>query len=118
MEIIVGKLAGFCFGVNNAVTKAEEIVKKEKDVYCVGEIVHNRQVVDSLEVLGMKTVDDVKEVPNGKNVIFRSHGMPEEAYRQAELKQLKVYDLTCPSVKLLHDKVIKNKDKFFIILVG
>lgn len=118
MEIIVGKLAGFCFGVNNAVTKAEEIVKKEKDVYCVGEIVHNRQVVDSLEALGMKTVDDVKEVPNGKNVIFRSHGMPEEAYRQAELKQLKVYDLTCPSVKLLHDKVIKNKDKFFIILVG
>ena len=118
MEIIVGKLAGFCFGVNNAVTKAEKIVKKEKEVYCVGEIVHNRQVVESLENLGMKTVENVLDVPNEHVAIFRSHGMPEDAYRQAELKRLKIYDLTCPSVKLLHEKVSKNKDKFFIILVG
>lgn len=118
MEIIVGKLAGFCFGVNNAVTKAEEIVKENKDVYCIGEIVHNRQVVEKLESLGMKTVENVEDVPDGKIAIFRSHGMPEEAYKKAELNNLKVYDLTCPSVKLLHEKVSKNKDKFFIILVG
>ena len=118
MEIIIGKLAGFCFGVNNAVTKAEEIVKKEELVYCVGEIVHNRQVVEKLEALGMKTVENVTDVPDGEVTIFRSHGMPEEAYVEAEKKELKIYDLTCPSVKRLHDKVLKNKDKFFIILVG
>lgn len=118
MEIVVGKLAGFCFGVNNAVTKAEEIVRKNKEVYCIGEIVHNRQVVENLESLGMKTVENLEDVPNEKIVIFRSHGMPEDAYKKAELKNLKIYDLTCPSVKLLHEKVAKNKDKFFIILVG
>ena len=118
MEIIIGKLAGFCYGVNNAVTKAEEIVKSEKDVYCVGEIVHNRQVVEKLESFGMKTVENVCEVPNGKTTIFRSHGMPKEAYDEARIKELKLYDLTCPSVKGLHNKVLKNKDRFFIILVG
>lgn len=118
MEIIVGKLAGFCFGVNNAVTKAEEILKCEKDVYCIGEIVHNRQVVTRLEELGMKTVENIEEVPNGKSVIFRSHGMPECAYNLAKTKNLKIYDLTCPSVIALHEKVKKMRDEFFIILVG
>lgn len=118
MEVIVGKLAGFCFGVNTAVTKAEEIVKENKEVYCIGEIVHNKQVVENLEALGMKTVEEVKDVPDGKVAIFRSHGMPEEAYKEAEKKNLKIYDLTCPSVKLLHEKALKHRDKFFIILVG
>ena len=118
MEIIVGKLAGFCYGVNNAVTKAEEIVKKEKDIYCIGEIVHNRQVVNKLEVLGMKTVENIEDVPDGKNVIFRSHGMPECAYSIAEAKKLKVYDLTCPSVIAIHEKVKKKRNDYFIILVG
>lgn len=118
MEIIVGKLAGFCFGVNNAVTKAEEIIKKENEVYCIGEIVHNKQVVKRLESFGMKTVENIEDIPNGKNVIFRSHGMPECAYKKAEAKNLHVYDLTCPSVKGLHEKVKKKRDEFFIILVG
>lgn len=118
MEIIVGKLAGFCYGVNNAVTKAEEIVKKENDVYCIGEIVHNRQVVNKLEALGMKTVENIEDVPNGKNVIFRSHGMPECAYSIAEAKKLKVHDLTCPSVIAIHEKVKKKRNDYFIILVG
>lgn len=118
MEIIVGKLAGFCYGVNNAVTKAEEIVKREKDVYCIGEIVHNRQVVNKLENIGMKTVENIEEVPDGKSVIFRSHGMPEITYKLAESKKLKVYDLTCPSVIGLHEKVKKKRNDYFIILVG
>lgn len=118
MEIIVGKLAGFCFGVNNAVTKAEEIIKSEKEVYCIGEIVHNRQVVDELESLGMKTVDNIEDIPDGKNVIFRSHGMPEYTYELAKSKNLKVYDLTCPSVIGLHEKVKKKRNDYFIILVG
>ena len=118
MEIIVGKLAGFCFGVNNAVTKAEEIIKEKKEVYCIGEIVHNSQVVTGLESLGMKTVQKIEEVPNGKNVIFRSHGMPESAYEVAKSKNLIIYDLTCPSVKILHEKVKKKRNEFFIILVG
>lgn len=118
MEIIVGELSGFCFGVNNAVTKAEEIIRSEKNVYCIGEIVHNKQVVKKLENLGMKTVESIEDVPDGEKVIFRSHGMPKVAYEIAESKNLKVYDLTCPSVKLLHDKVQKMKKNSFIILVG
>lgn len=118
MEIIVGKLAGFCFGVNNAVTKAEEIVEKNDKVYCIGEIVHNKQVTNELEEKGMITVENIEDVPNNCNVIFRSHGMPEESYKKAKEKNLNIFDLTCPSVKVLHDKVKKMREKSFIILVG
>lgn len=66
LEIIVGKTAGFCYGVNNAVTKAEEFVKNNKDkkVYCLGELVHNRQVTSKLEKEGLVFIDDLIEIVN------------------------------------------------------
>ncbi len=48
MKIIVGKTAGFCFGVENAVKKSIEAVKETKQIYCLGELVHNKQVIDEL----------------------------------------------------------------------
>ncbi len=56
MEVIIGKTAGFCYGVRNAVTKAEEKVRKYKNIYCLGELVHNGEVVKKLEDAGMKTI--------------------------------------------------------------
>lgn len=42
MKIIIGKTAGFCYGVKRAVDGANEAVKKsDKKTYCLGEIVHN-----------------------------------------------------------------------------
>lgn len=46
MEVVVGKLAGFCFGVNHAVVEANKLIDNEKNVYCLGEIVHNAQVIE------------------------------------------------------------------------
>ena len=83
MEVIVGKLAGFCAGVQNAVVKAKETCEKYDNVYCLGEIVHNREVVTELETLGMKTVEDINEIPNDSVVIFRAHGVTREIYRIA-----------------------------------
>ena len=49
MEVVIGKLAGFCPGVENTIKKAREILEKNKNVYCLGEIVHNKQVIEELE---------------------------------------------------------------------
>ena len=118
MEVVVGKLAGFCFGVNHAVEEANKLLDIENDVYCLGEIVHNRQVVEKLEAKGMKTVESLDEIPDGKTVIFRAHGEAEEVYKKAESKNLKVVDLTCGKVKAIHIKVARNKSDSFIIIVG
>ena len=118
MEIIIGKLSGMCEGVRSAVQKAKEIVKNNEKVYCLGELVHNRQVVDALEKSGMITVNDIKDIPNYSKVIFRAHGESKEIYERAFRKGLDVYDLTCSKVQTIHEKVEKEKKKSFIIIVG
>lgn len=118
MEVVVGKTAGFCPGVNFAVNKAKEILNKNDKVYCLGEIVHNKQVVEELESFGMITVQNIDEVPNNELVIFRAHGEAPNIYTKAQEKNLKVIDTTCGKVKAIHIKVQKESVNSFIIIVG
>lgn len=118
MEVVIGKMAGFCAGVENAVKKAEDCIKEKGTVYCLGEIVHNKQVIEELEKKGMKTVETLEEVPNGSTVIFRAHGEPEERYEEAKQKRLEIKDLTCGNVTVIHRKVEKERDDSFIVILG
>ena len=118
MEVVIGKMAGFCGGVENAVKKAEECIKEKSNVYCLGEIVHNKQVIEELEKKGMKTVEVLEDVPDGATVIFRAHGEPEERYEIANEKNLEIRDLTCGNVLIIHKKVERERKNSFIIILG
>ncbi len=118
MEIKVGTLAGFCYGVKRAITEATEIAGNNEKIYCIGEIVHNPQVVKRLKEKGIIFVEEIEEVPDNSNVIFRAHGMPKETYIEAKKRNIKVFDLTCPNVEKLHKKVLEMKNDYFIILLG
>ncbi len=118
MEVIVGKLAGFCPGVENTVKKAEEALKTYGSIYCLGELVHNKQAISELEDKGMITVQELDEIPNGSNVIFRAHGEPKYKYEIAKQKNINIIDLTCGKVLAIHKKVEKEIDDAFIIILG
>ncbi len=118
MKITIGKTAGFCPGVRNAVEKAKEALKIEDKIYCLGEIVHNKQVIQTLEKNGMITVENIDEIPNNSKVIFRSHGEPKIRYDIANEKNLEIIDLTCGNVKSVHLKVEREKKNSFIIIIG
>ena len=118
MEIVVGKLAGFCPGVQTTVEKANKILDEKGKVLCLGEIVHNKQVIEKLEKRGMKTISNIEEAPNGSTVIFRAHGESKEVYKRAEEKGIEIKDLTCGKVKAIHIKVEREKENSFIIIVG
>ncbi len=118
MEVVIGKLAGFCPGVENTIKKAKEILEKNGTVYCLGEIVHNKQVIEELEKQGMITVEDLEDVPEDSKVIFRAHGEPEYKYDIAKNKNLEIFDLTCGKVTAIHKKVQKEKDDSFVIILG
>ncbi len=119
MEVIVGKTSGFCFGVENAVNGTKNVLKDNNEkIYCLGKLIHNEQVVKSLENCGMITVDNLNDIPEGKNVIFRAHGEAKKVYEMANQKKLKVLDFTCPKVKAIHVKVEREKEKSFIIIIG
>ena len=117
MNVIVGKYSGFCAGVNYTYTKALYEVKKGP-LYCLGEIIHNEHVISSLEDLGMITVSNIREIPDYSRVIFRAHGEPLSSYNYAKEHNLDVIDLTCGKVKVIHNKVLKEKNDRFILIIG
>ena len=119
MNIIVGKLAGFCGGVINSVSKSDKLLEDGIKTYCLGELVHNKQVVDKLKDKGLVFVDTLDEVEDGSRVIIRAHGVTKETYELAVLKKLDIIDLTCPNVLRIHEKAIKLvEDDYFVVLIA
>ncbi len=117
MEIIVGKTAGFCYGVKRAVEGAKKVVKESENVYGLGEIVHNKDVVKQLENLGMHFIEDIREA-KGKTII-RAHGIPKQVYQEAEKKQIELIDYTCPKVLKIHEIAEEYaKNGYYIFLLG
>ena len=75
-EIRLAKTAGFCFGVNRAVSMVYAMLEEGKTVYTLGPIIHNPQVVTDLEKRGVVIVDETGEVPQGAVLVVRTHGVP------------------------------------------
>ena len=119
MKITVAKDAGYCFGVRDAVNMAYDAADKYGDVYMLGSIVHNEEVVNDLEKVGAKVVTDLDEVPKESPILFRAHGTVEELWNKAQSKKMKIVDATCPLVYEIHNEV-KNlsKDGRQIIVIG
>ena len=118
MEVVVGKLAGFCPGVESTIKRAEKLLEEKEKIYCLGEIVHNSQVIEKLENKGMITVENIEDVPDNSILIFRAHGEPEYKYELAKQKNLELHDLTCGNVLAIHKKVQKERNDSFIIILG
>ena len=119
MEIIVGKTAGFCYGVKRAVEGSQALVNEKEQIYCLGELVHNKQVVTELQEKGIKFVEDINDVPNGSKLIIRAHGVPKEVYEIAKNKNIELVDYTCPNVLKIHEIAKKyHNDGYYIILTG
>ncbi len=120
MEIVVGKSSGFCYGVKRAVESAEKDASKVKEnIYCLGEIVHNSDVVNSLSQKGIIFVENIDEVPKCSTVIIRAHGVTKSIYEKAKEKNIEIRDYTCPNVLKIHKIAQEYADKgYFIVLLG
>lgn len=117
MKLIIGETAGFCFGVKNAVDRTIEELKSLKEVYCLGELVHNKQVTDELTEKGVIFINEIEEAKN--MAIIRAHGVPADVYDRARKLKVELRDLTCPKVLAIHKLAIKyRKENYFIFLIG
>ncbi|MDU3337069.1 4-hydroxy-3-methylbut-2-enyl diphosphate reductase [Paraclostridium bifermentans] len=118
MEVKIAKNAGFCFGVKRAMKMAwDELQKSEDGIYALGPLIHNKQAVLKYEENGLKTIDEVSEVPTSKSMIIRSHGVGEIVYTESKEKGLNVIDTTCPFVKKIHEVAKKHYSQGFDIIV-
>ena len=119
MKIFLAKDAGYCFGVRDAVNLAYESAEKYGEIYMLGDIVHNENVINDLNQAGAKVVGSLDEVPDGKPILFRAHGTPEETWEDVETKTANIIDATCPLVKEIHDEVKKlSNEGRKIIIIG
>jgi len=111
---------GFCAGVDRAVKIVEETIKKfGSPVYVRHEIVHNKDVVNSLAKIGAVFVDEVHEAPQDRPIIFSAHGVAKSVVNEANKRKMISIDATCPLVTKVHNETIRHYNLGrHILLVG
>ena len=119
-KVLLAKPRGYCAGVDRAVVTVEKaLAHYGAPIYVRKEIVHNKFVVSSLEAKGAIFVNETDEVPEGATVVFSAHGVSPAVHKEAESRQLKTIDATCPLVTKVHSeaKRFANED-YQILLIG
>ena len=112
LDVTIDTKSGFCFGVEFAIEVAEEILKQEGKLYCLGDIVHNDREVKRLEDMGLEIIDhdQLKKMKNVK-VLIRAHGEPPSTYDLAIKNNIILMDASCPVVLKLQNRIKKSHDK-------
>ncbi len=118
MKIILAKRAGFCFGVKRATQMAFEAAGKDKKTYTLGPIIHSPQVVNRLEEMGVKVLENLDSMNDG-TIIIRSHGVASNELAEAVNKKLEIIDATCPFVKKAQEHVKSlSQSGYGVVVVG
>lgn len=120
MEIIVAEHSGFCFGVKEAINKtfhaADEI--KNRKIFTFGPLIHNSQVIDQLQLLGIESIDSLEQ-KRDSTIIIRSHGVPLHFYDDAQNHNVQLIDATCPFVRKVQNIVKEYYLKGYrIVIIG
>lgn len=111
---------GYCNGVKralNIVNNAIEDPKTKKPIYLLGQIIHNKYVVDMLIDAGVKVIDDknktrleLLDLINDGSVVLSAHGVSPDVYAKAINKGLNIIDTTCGNVLIVHKKIKQYLD--------
>jgi 4-hydroxy-3-methylbut-2-enyl diphosphate reductase len=123
MRIRLAEHSGFCFGVKEALKKAEETIENNKGsdcrIYTCGPLIHNKSATDELQEKGLGIISSPEEAEEGSIVVVRSHGEPEDFYRRAKARKIEIIDATCPFVKRIQQLVREAKNQgYHIVVIG
>ncbi len=119
VQIILANTAGFCFGVNRAVSMLYDLIDKGENICTLGPIIHNPQVIEDLSGKGVDILDDIKDASKNKKVVIRTHGVEKDVLEYCDNYCLNYYDATCPFVKKIHKIVAKNSsEKIPVLMAG
>ena len=112
MQVTIDKYSGFCFGVVYAIQMAEEVLKQEGSLYCLGDIVHNNKEVERLNSLGLKIINhaDLGNLSDCK-ILIRAHGEPPSTYKLAMKNNIQLLDASCPVVLKLQHQIKEGHEE-------
>lgn len=118
MQITLAKTAGFCFGVNRAVTMLYDLVNDGVKVSTLGPIIHNPQVISDLEKRGVKILESAESASPDAKIVIRTHGVEKDVLSFCEEKHFDYIDATCPFVKKIHKIVNENSKPDLPVLIA
>lgn len=118
MQVRLAKTAGFCFGVNKAVSAVYDLLDKGEKVATLGPIIHNPQLVQKLQDRGVTIVDTPTDTPKDAVLVIRSHGVPQSVYDEIAACGVRMYDATCPFVGKIHRIVAEQSAAGYHVFVA
>ena len=122
VEVILANPRGFCAGVSRAIKIVELVVRyysKNRKVYVLHEIVHNKYIINSLREMGVIFIDTLDQAEDGSILIYSAHGISKEIEYLGQLRNLEIIDATCPLVSKVHKEVqAYNSEGYQVILIG
>lgn len=122
--IVQSNHISFCFGVKKSLDLIDNIInsKKYNKIYMLGEIIHNKQVIEELNKKGLITIKDVNKIPDipkDSIVIIQSHGVSPKIYNYLKQKKINYIDSTCPLVKKIHKSIVSlEKEGYYPVILG
>ncbi|MCG2725481.1 MAG: 4-hydroxy-3-methylbut-2-enyl diphosphate reductase [Elusimicrobia bacterium] len=121
VKIAVARHAGFCLGVKRAIDTALELARNRKQpIYTLGPLIHNRQVIETLEEKNIKSVSDLSQIKDSNAIlVIRAHGIPQKEEKKLRATNMEIIDATCPLVKKVHSNIQHYSQKGYeTIIVG
>ncbi|MEW5758370.1 MAG: 4-hydroxy-3-methylbut-2-enyl diphosphate reductase [Candidatus Omnitrophota bacterium] len=120
MRVKIAKTIGFCQGVRRALDLTKNVLAKSKSpVYSLGQIIHNKGVIEELMGLGLIVINDISKIKDNAILILPSHGVPENIIKELARKKIKIVDTTCPYVsKVYRIAESLKKQNYQIIIYG
>jgi 4-hydroxy-3-methylbut-2-enyl diphosphate reductase len=118
-EVRIAKRTGFCYGVREAIDKAKEASAAGKVTHTLGQVVHNEGVINDLQTMGIRTVDQLDDVEHGSAVVIRAHGVRPDVMDRATERGLDVIDGTCTWVIQEQREIVRLVEEgYTIVLLG
>jgi 4-hydroxy-3-methylbut-2-enyl diphosphate reductase len=121
MQVEIAELAGYCFGVKRALRITDTTLKKYKDrkVYTIGQIIHNKGVIEDLKAKGLILVENEEQIEPGSVFIVRSHGISPDFIKKIKAKGVKIVDTACPFVKRAQSKAKMLSGRgYHLVIIG
>lgn len=109
---------GFCSGVRIADLKVKRFAAGGGRGAILGQVVHNERVVEEMERLGVRTVDEITAVQE-PTVVFSAHGVPPSFHENAKASGLQILDTTCKFVYDIHRESKQAlKEGYHLVFIG
>ena len=118
MKVLVAESCGFCLGVRNAIKMVNQTLETKDEVYSLGDVIHNADVVEKLATAGLKSAKNLDDINSG-TVLIRSHGATDAQRQTIKDKGLDIVDATCVLVKRVQ-KIAKqlHEDGYKVVIIG